>query len=209
MDKRYSQEVQEQLVYKVGPLKEKKEIDKIKQYLFGKATKRDYALFVVGINIGLRCSDLVKLKIGDVLYNVDSQEFRDSVTVTEQKTGKTREIVLNKNCTDALEIYFKERNPLSSNDWVFLSQKKGMLSVKTVNRIIRETCKELGIKGRYGSHTLRKTFGYWAYKKNIVSDPGFVYTLQELFGHSNSKVTLRYIDIDQEKKADVYRSLNI
>ena len=51
----------------VDPLKNKKDIQKIKQYLKGKDNKRDYMLFVVGINVGLRVGDLLKLKIKDVI----------------------------------------------------------------------------------------------------------------------------------------------
>ncbi|MCQ2565883.1 MAG: tyrosine-type recombinase/integrase [Clostridia bacterium] len=209
MGKKYEQAIQEpKKEFRVGPIKEKKDLEKIKQYLMGKASKRDFALFVVGINIGLRCGDLVQLRVSDV-YDSDSGEFCKKKTIIEQKTGKAREIVLNNSCTDALELYFKERGSLEADDYLFPSRKKCALSVKTVNKMVRETCKELGIKGRYGSHSLRKTFGYWAYKKNIVTDVGFLYTLQEVFGHASSKTTLRYIDIDQEKKADVYKNLNI
>lgn len=194
--------------YRVSPIKKQKDIEKIKQYFMGHASKRNYALFVVGINVGLRASDLTKLLIGDV-YDLDKSKVKDSVRVVEQKTGKEREFVLNKAAQDAIALYLSERGTVAADDWLFLSQKRGKLSVKSVNRLIRDTCKELGIKGRYGSHTLRKTFGYHAYMKNIQSDPGFINTLQVLLNHSSARTTLRYIDIDREKIADVYKDLNL
>lgn len=194
--------------YRVSPLKKQKDIEKIKQYFMGHSSKRNYALFVVGINVGLRASDLVKLKINDV-YDIAAKKCKDTVKVVELKTGKDREFVLNKVAQDAITLYLSERGSVLADDWLFLSQKKSKLDVKSVNRLIRDTCKELGIKGRYGSHTLRKTFGYHAYMKNIQRDPGFINTLQVLLNHSSARTTLRYIDIDREKIADVYKDLNL
>lgn len=192
----------------VSPIKDKKDLEKVKQYLMGRKSKRDYTLFVVGINTGLRCSDLVKLKVGDV-YDTENGAFYERVRVVEKKTGKVNNFVLNKSCRDALLLYFKERAELRSEDWVFLSRKNCALKVRSVNRIIREACKDVGVKVRCGSHTMRKTFGYFSYQKNIVEDPGFLNVLQQLFNHSSSQVTLRYIGIDDERKADVYKNLNL
>ncbi len=193
---------------RVGPLKNVKDIEKIKQYLMGKKGKRDYCLFVVGINVGLRASDLVKLKIEDV-YDGEEHRVRDAVRVLEKKTGKERFFILNKSCKEAIRMYLDERFTIFEDAPLFLSQKRGALTVKSVNRIIRETCKELGVKGRYGSHTLRKTFAYHCYMANIQHDPGFINTLQVMLNHSNSRVTLRYIDVDQEKIENVYQNLNL
>lgn len=209
MGKRYDEKKgQVSVSYRVSPLKNKKEIEKIKQFLLGKQSKRDYALFVVGINIGLRASDLVKLKINDV-YDIDKGKCKNSVEVVEIKTGKDKEFLLNKSAKDAIQLYLNERGSLAPDDWLFSSQKKGMLHVKSVNRFVRDTCKELGIKGRYGSHTLRKTFGYHAYMNNIQTDPGFINTLQRIFNHSSPRTTLLYIDIDKEKIENVYKDLNL
>ena len=90
----------------------------------GHSSKRNYALFVVGINVGLRASDLTKLLIGDV-YDLAEGKVRDSVRVVEQKTGKEREFVLNKAAQDAIALYLSERGALAADDWLFLSQKKG------------------------------------------------------------------------------------
>lgn len=194
--------------HRAEPIKNMKDIQKIKQYLLGKKSKRDYALFVVGINVGLRASDLVKLKVGEV-YDVENGVIKKSVKVLELKTGKEREFVINQAARKALEVYFEERGCLDELDWVFLSQKHSELNVKTVARMLREVGRELGLSYRLSSHSLRKTFGYYAYMGNIQKDPGFINTLQVIFNHSSARTTLRYIDIDVEKIKNVYQGLNL
>ncbi len=194
--------------HKAEPIKNIKDILKIKQYLLGKHSKRDYALFVVGINVGLRASDLVKLKVGEV-YDTERKEFKKSVRVLELKSGKEREFTLNNSAINALMLYFEERGTISKDDWVFHSQKKTPLHVKSVARMLRELGRELKLPYHLSSHTLRKTFGYQAYMGNIQKDVGFIYTLQAIFNHSSAKTTLRYIDIDVEKIQNVYQALNL
>jgi len=75
----------------VEPFKNIKDIEKIKQYLKGKDNKRDYTIFVVGINVGLRAGDLLSLKWHDVLKG---DRIKPSIHVVEEKTGKGKEIEL-------------------------------------------------------------------------------------------------------------------
>lgn len=72
----------------VEPIKNLKDIQKVKQYLAGKDNKRDYMLFVVGINVGLRAGDLLQLRVNDILSN---GKIVDSVKLKEEKTDKYRE----------------------------------------------------------------------------------------------------------------------
>ena len=60
------------------------------------------------------------------------------------------------------------------------------------------------VEGAIGMHTLRKTFGYWAYKQGID-----IILLMKIFNHSSPSITLRYIGITQEDINNVYISLNL
>ena len=73
------------------------------QFLMGKQDKRDFALFVVGINIGLRTQDLVSLRVSDVSSSRTS--IHRMVQVIEQKTGKLRTFELNDVAVAALKLY--------------------------------------------------------------------------------------------------------
>jgi integrase len=185
----------------VEPLKSIKDIQKIKQYLLGKESKRDYLLFVLGINIGLRAGDLLSLRVKDVYKN---RGVVDSLPLKEQKTDKNRDTMLNQSAKEAIQLYLNS-NKLNPDDYLFQSRKGNEpISVGSLHKLIKTTLRELHIKGNYGTHTLRKTFAYQRYANGIPLE-----TLQEILNHSSSKVTLRYIGITKEVIIDAYNSVNL
>ena len=167
----------------VEPIRDKKKIERIKIYLREK-NFRDFLLFHLGINSGLRISDILKLKVKDV-------KKHKYIIVNEQKTKKRKRFPITKSFKKDLEIYIRYKSP---SDWLFKS-RKGNKPISRVQayRIIRKACRKNGIRSCIGTHTLRKTFGYHFYKetKDIAM-------LQYLFNHSNQSTTLRYIGINQE-----------
>lgn len=185
----------------VEPIKNTRDINKIKQYLYGKESKRDYCIFVVGINVGLRAGDLLSLKVNDV---TDGNTIFDTVTIKEQKTGKTRNFALNKNAKEAIQIYLNSLANYDMGDFLFKSRKGGHLGVRPLHHIIKTLTKDLGIKGNFGTHTLRKTMAYHRYINNVPLE-----TLQKLLNHSSSSITLRYIGITQKVIIDCYNAVNL
>lgn len=184
------------------PFKSIKDIQKIKQFLKGKDNKRDYTIFVVGINIGLRASDLLSLKWSDVLEN---NEVVNTVNIVEEKTGKRKFIELNKAAKEALNEYKDSLGVPSLDGYIFKSRKgEGHLQVRSLHRIINNTVKELNLKGNYGTHSLRKSFAYHRYMNNISLE-----TLQKILNHSTQAQTLRYIGITKEVIQDAYNSVNL
>lgn len=190
----------------VEPLKNIKDIQKVKQYLAGKKNKRDYTLFTVGINVGLRAGDLLKLKISDVMADAD---IVNEVVVYEEKTSKKRVFSLNDNSKDAIRKYIDSLGNYSPDDYLFKSQKGSSLTVESAHKIIKTTLRDLGIKGNFGTHTLRKTFAYHVYTNNIKENPSIIHTLQKMLNHSSSAITLKYIGITKEVITDVYTNLNL
>ena len=123
--------------YEVMAFKNKKEIEKIKQFLLGKQDKRDYALFVLGINIGLRTQDLLNLKVSDV--SSSPKDIKKKVQVIEQKTGKIREFEINDAASNALKLYLGSLKTYEPDNWLFPSRKgNGPLTVDAVRRIIKD-----------------------------------------------------------------------
>ena len=184
----------------VQPIRDLKKIETIKKLLKLK-NQRDFCLFVLGINSGLRISDLLKLKISDVLEN---DKIKVRIRLREKKTNKFKDFPLSSKTKTALKDYLKTRN-YAENEPLFLSRmNKGFLSRQQAYKIINDVAKEVGIKEKIGTHTLRKTFGYHAYNN------GYDITLiQKLFNHSSPSVTLRYIGITQDEMDDVYLSLDL
>lgn len=91
---------------------------------------------------------------------------------------------------DLIQDYTKDSEP---ENYLFPSTKGGHVEVNTVYQMFQKVAKLLG-RDDIGTHTLRKTFGYHYYKK--TKD---VATLMEIVGHSNEKITKRYIGINEDE----------
>ncbi|WP_304458997.1 site-specific integrase [Alicyclobacillus sendaiensis] len=186
----------------VQPIRDRKQLEAMKRYLKG-SSLRDYCLFVLGINSGLRVSDLLNLTIADV---VDEQgKLRDRITLREKKTGKAKDFPLSDSAKKAISEYLKQRGEYAANEPLFPSRKGGApLTRQHAYRILNEAARAVGIKEQIGTHTLRKTFGYHAYQSGVD-----ISRLQKLLNHSAPSVTLAYIGITQEELDEVYLNLNL
>lgn len=188
----------------VEPIKKPRDIKRIKQYLLGKKNKRDYLIFVLGINVGLRIGDLLSLRVNDV-WDPDAGKVKSAVYIREQKTGKLRDFELNRSAKEAIMVYLENLTEYDGDDYLFKSRKgKGALTTRAAHKIIKTTLRELNLKGNFGTHSLRKTFGYHRYSNNVKLE-----TLQKLFNHSSPAVTLRYIGITREVICDAYNCVNL
>lgn len=167
----------------VEPIRDKEKINDVKRIL-KKNGSRDYLLFLMGINSGLRISDILKLKVKDV-------KDREYIELNEQKTNKYKKFPITDSFKYELQEYIIGK---MSDEYLFPSQKGGK-SITRVQayRIICKACVKAGIKARIGTHTLRKTFGYHFYQENKD-----VALLQQIFNHSAPSVTLRYVGINQD-----------
>ena len=185
----------------VQPIRDTKQISSIKRLLKAE-NLRDYALFTLGINSGLRVSDLLSLNVGDVID--DKGNIKDRVTLREKKTGKTKNFPIGDSSKKALREYLAEDDmPLSEP---LFPSRKGNKPITRVQayRILNDVARAVGIKEKIGTHTLRKTFGYHAYKMGMDLS-----VIQKLLNHSSPSVTLAYIGITQDDLDDVYLNLNL
>ena len=173
----------------VEPIREKIEIRKVEEYLANKSA-RNRLLFVLGTNSGLRISDILNLNVSDV-------RNKTHIEIKEQKTGKFKKFLINDKLKTLIKDFIKDKN---DNDALFLSQKRKRLDRSQAYRILNEACNAVGIMVNIGTHSMRKTFGYHHYKQfhNIAM-------LQMIFNHSNPKITLRYIGIDQDEMDNCYK----
>lgn len=178
---------------KVEPIKRLKDVGAIKKMLINDA--RNYALFVVGINTALRASDLSNLTVGQVRH----LKAGDAFEIKEQKTKKNHRVTLNGACVNAIADLIKKEN-LNDSDPLFKSKKNCKLTVQSIHRLVKGWCREINLKGNYGSHTLRKTFGY---HKRVTFGHGLP-ELCELFGHSSQRQTLEYLCIQPEEIREIY-----
>ncbi|MEF9991462.1 MAG: site-specific integrase [Romboutsia sp.] len=169
----------------VQPIRDRDIIQKMKNELL-KGGLRNYMLFNIGINTGLRVSDILRLKVADV-------KDKTHITINEQKTGKSKRILINSNLKKDIDEYIYTMN---STEFLFKSRKGINLPISRVQayRILNLSADKLGLS-EIGTHTMRKTFGYWHYQ--IYKD---IAILQDIFNHSSPSITLRYIGINDDIK---------
>ena len=167
---------------KVEPIQDKETIRECMEYLKYK-NERNLVMFSIGINAGLRISDILPLKVKDV-KNVTH------IKIIEKKTGKAKRFKINPYLRKEIDKYIEN---MSDDDYLFPS-RKGNKPITRVQayRILNDVAEKLGIE-EVGTHTLRKTFGYWHYQQ--YKD---VAILQEIFNHSAPSITLRYIGINAD-----------
>ena len=179
---------------KVDPIKKRKDIDSIKKLLGD--DPRNSALFTIGINTNLRASDLLRIKVGQVR----DLKPGDEIELKEKKTGKSRRITLNKACVQAIQRLLASR-PYADEDLLFTGQR-GPLTVPSVHRLVKGWCRAINLRGNYGSHSLRKTWGYHQRVTFGVDIP----RLMVCFNHSTQRQTLDYLCIQPEEIKDVYQN---
>ena len=178
---------------KVDPIRSEKDIKAIKMMLASKP--RDLAIFCLGINSALRASDLLNIQIGQVRCLQVGEAFE----VREKKTGKRRFVVLNKVSHKAVQDYLSDRVGASDNAWLFESRKGGRIHVGTLHALVKSWCTALNMRGNFGSHTLRKTFGY---HQRIRFGMGTA-LLMKIFNHKSEHQTLSYLGIEEREVREV------
>lgn len=181
----------------VQPLRSADEIETFREAIAVSSSdryrKRNLLLFTIGVNTGLRISDIVKLRIEDVKYKTE-------VVIREGKTRKPRKIFLNTIMADIAD-YLED---MPDEGWLFPSRKgDGHITTTQAYRILTKAADYIG-RSDIGTHTLRKTFGYHFYKR--TKD---VATLMEIFNHDSQSTTKRYIGIRDDEIADSLKDFRL
>lgn len=200
--------------YKVGekqevyPFRTQEDLELMHNHFVEKKQYRNALMFVIGINVGLRASDLLELKWSQI-FDEDGS-IANGITVKEDKTEKFRTFYLNESCKTAIIEYYNglKKKP-AKNEYVFSSRKgDGHIEVRPAGLILKNAAKAVGIKYNVGTHSMRKTFGYWQLKAH-KDDALFLCHLQEMFNHSSPQITLRYCGLAEEEMEQYYNDVNL
>ncbi|WP_010094046.1 tyrosine-type recombinase/integrase [Ornithinibacillus scapharcae] len=184
----------------VVPIKDVSKINKMKNILKA-SSLRDYVMFVVGINTGIKGQDLLELRVEDVW---DGQQAKEFLYVQDEKTGETQAYYLNSKVQSSLASYLGDGH-LTQTDYLFISKKNNKpITRQQAYRVINQAAKAAGVEGKIGIITLRKTFGYHAYRKGVA-----ISILMTLFHHNSRTETLKYIGITEEEKRLIKVDVNL
>lgn len=183
----------------VDPIQDEADIKALIKLLDGDS--RNSLLFILGINTGIRVTDILQLRVGDLKYLNPGQVHQ----IVEGKTNKKNVIVINKSIRKALDKFIEDKKPDDRN-FLFQSAKKDQegqpqpITVGSVNKLIKTWTKAINLKiGNYGARTLRKT---WGYQQRVKFGVGFE-VIAKRYNHSSPAITMRYLGIQDKEVHDV------
>lgn len=155
-----------------------------------------------GIFFGLRISDLLQLT-WEMLLDKDAK-----FVITEKKTGKRREVRINKEFQKHIKDCYTALNIQNLNELCFLSGKNKVYSIQWVNIVFKELKSKYNLKiDHFSTHSLRKTFGRKVFESSENAELALV-KLMELFNHSSVSITKRYLGLRQEEILQTYDCLS-
>ena len=156
-------------------------------------------IWKVGINVGLRISDLLALEFAPVMAALPSREL----VLTEQKTGKRKGLRLN---PTAVRVIEKRRADYPDHRWLFevaCRRAHGKpISRCTVARVFKEVGEQIGLK--LSTHSMRKTRGYALYDAGVPLE-----MIAKVLNHSSPAVTMAYIGITQQQILETYEAYEL
>ncbi len=192
----------------VEPIRDRKKIAQIKNILRGQGRFRDLLLFVVGINTALRISDLLQMRIGHFVD--EKKQVKRRFWIKEQKRGKRSEVVINISISEVVEEYLNAYPGVSDNlaHYVLFNSKTNTYS-NSIKRgqawkIITSICHDVGLRGNFGTHSLRKTWGYHARMQGVD-----MALIMHKLNHSSLAYTKRYLGITDDELEEVVKHLNL
>jgi integrase len=192
----------------VEPIRDRKKIAQVKNLLRGQKRYRDLLLFVVGINTALRISDLLDLRISHFLDK--NLRIKGRFWIKEQKRGKRHEVVINISIRQAFTEYLKAYPGVDNNPeyYIFFNTKTNSYAEPIKRgqawKFITNICQEVGLHGNYGTHSLRKTWGYHA-RMNGVD----LALIMHKLNHESIAYTKRYLGITDDELQAVVERLNL
>ena len=187
------------------PIRNSNELIQFREYYhIQHPQKRNYALIILGLHSALRISDLLRLKWKDV-YDFERNRFRKHLSVIEHKTQKCTSIPLCKDAKNALGQLFEERHP-GKEDYIFskATDATSPLCRSQAYRIVRAAAEHTTQSEHVSCHSLRKTFGYHAWKQG--AQPAL---LMDIFNHSSYEITKRYLGITQDERDGIFLGIQL
>ena len=175
----------------------------IEYYDVQKPNVRNKALIIFGLHTALRISDILNLKWQDV-YQFDRNMYVPHLLVYEKKTGKASMIALNSHIISALENYRTLKKP-EKEDYIFCKTTDSTrpLCRTQAYRIVKRAATDTVNETHISCHSLRKTFGYHAWKNGTSP-----VLLMDIYNHSSFVITKRYLGIEQDDRDSLFKKMD-
>ncbi len=189
------------------PIRDHDMLQQFKQYYQTiQPNKRNYTLCIFALNTALRITDVLHLSWGDV-WDYEKDSVKSHLMITEKKTNKESQIALNTSVQKVLKDFFNSYSFVPAKNEYLFPGKKGHsepLSRSQAFRIVKQAAAEIGLPEHVSCHSLRKTFGYHAWKQGV--QPAVI---MHIYNHSSFQITKRYLGIDQDDKDKVFFDISL
>jgi site-specific recombinase XerD len=154
--------------------------------------KRDYAILLLAVKLGLRASDIAFLKFDNLNWE------SSTIHVTQYKTGKSITFPLLANIGNAILDYIQYSRVKSSEQYVFLLALSPHLPMRSqaISSMVQRYFSKAGLsdeKRRHGCHALRHSL-----VKELLNKQLPLPVITEVLGHKNIESTKHYIRINEE-----------
>jgi len=196
MGKRFNYHPSKGKKIKVMPIKDMETIKQIKTML--RSNSRNLALFILGTSTNLRPSELLDIRV----EQVSGLKLGDKIEASGYPSAVKSMVSLNKECIAAIRNLLEDKKKMTKDfdpeNYLF-EGSKGRLAIPTLNNLVKKWCRQVSLKGNYGGHTLRKTFGY----QQLISAGASLHEIMMIFNHMNRQQTLDYLCIQDEEVAKI------
>lgn len=148
-----------------------------------------------------RASDVLNFKWCDILG-------KSGITVTEQKTKKTRYIPINPSVQQKFKELYELMGRPDRKDYIFPSNNKEKpMTIQYVNQELKEMKDKYNLNiNHFSTHTFRKTFGRYVYDTHNHSAESLL-LLNKILNHTSVQITKAYIGITQEEISSIFDSI--
>ncbi len=158
--------------------------------------KRDLAIVVLLLNLGIRVSECAGLDLNDI-------NFEDNTVRIVRKGGKEAILYMNEPIRNTLRDYIKNERPLLSDDpkqeALFISLKRNRLSIRSIEEMLKKYGEGAMLTEHVYPHKLRRTFG-----TRLYNSSGDIYMVADVLGHKDINTTVKhYAAVDEEHRKTV------
>lgn len=179
-----------------------RQVEMLREFLDNGGKIKELALFSFGIDSMLRASDLLKIKVEDILDF--KGKVKTQINLKQQKTKQSHTVRISKTTAEAVERLIKSEKKYE-DDWLFTAirfgkQKRVPLSYEKYVAIVKEWCKYLHLDPRdYSTHSIRRTRAAIVYKAT-----GNIEAVRQLLGQKSVTSTSAYLNLSQQQALDLY-----
>ncbi len=156
------------------------------------AVLRDRAVLETLYSTGVRASELAGINRDDISRD-------DRLVRVRGKGRKERIIPIGRPALNAIDSYLERKSRGRENPAVFTGPGGKRLTVRTVQRILENYRKKLGLQQKASPHTLRHSFA-----THLLESGADLRAIQELLGHASLSTTQRYTHLNLDSLMETY-----